>query len=92
MTVTDKILHEALDDAQQQAAVCSRFCRLASRVNPQTFEVFHNGVGASDSDHQVIYSEAALEMYPGQLVDLFTAWIQGLHKSKRVNLNTGVAS
>jgi hypothetical protein len=88
--IDDATLHTALDDAWRRAKVCTRFCRLASRVNEHTFEVFHNGVGKADSDHQVLYSEAALELWIEELSNLLATWIIGLHQGRRVNLNTEV--
>jgi hypothetical protein len=88
--IDDASLHAALDDAYHRAKVCTRLCRLASKVNEHTFEVAHNGVGKADSDHQVVYSEAALELWTEPLSDLLATWIVGLHQGVKINLNTEV--
>jgi hypothetical protein len=84
------LLHAALEDAKQQADACTRFCRLASTANDHTLEVFHNGIGASDSDHQVIWTEHLTDPWNTDLRPLFVTWLVGLHQDRHVDLNVPI--
>lgn len=83
----ERSLSNALMAAVAKADVCRRWCSVGSKVEEATYEVWHNGTGSSDTDHQRIHSSKRLAHAEEALAGVMADWITKLHKRERMDLN-----
>ena len=80
-------LIEALHDGQKAAERCGRFCVVGASVEETGYWLHHNGTGSSDTDHQLVYAQPALNLDKGKLTERLRAWITDLHSGNKIDLN-----
>lgn len=80
----------AIKHAQGIADCCHpHFCVVGAQVNinSPTISVWHNGIGSSDTDSQVVHATAILNYPQDRLAEHISKWITALHHRDRVDLN-----
>jgi hypothetical protein len=89
--LTEDALKESLQDADKAAKVCRPWCRYGGAVEAGKLHLWHNGLGPSDSDEQMVFSDGTLQLGQAGLTTVLGAWLEHLHKKppgKRYDLNT----
>jgi hypothetical protein len=77
-------LHTALKEVNPP---CGRFCTADASVEEVTYVVHHNGIGNRSTDVQKIYNGQMLSLVPTHLAAKLQAWIEGLHRGEKIDLN-----
>jgi hypothetical protein len=92
VTLKPDELTSALKLADREAGVCTKFCRYGIEVNltSPTWSVYHNGLGPSDSNEQIIHNALVMAFGEEALRDRFALWLAATHKRTAYDLN-GVA-
>jgi hypothetical protein len=83
-------LKAALKGADREAGVCGKFCRSDATTDGSAYLVYHNGLGSSDSDEQIIHNTLVLAFSEEALRDRLALWLGDVHKRTKHDLN-GVA-
>jgi hypothetical protein len=87
-------LKDALADGLKAAGVCGRFCKAGAEIDGSNdrYRIWHNGAGSRDTDVQNVFSQAALGLGRDKMAGRVKAWVTGLHRGERVDLNTAMAT
>jgi hypothetical protein len=81
-------LTDALDTALKGVnPPCGRFCTAGASVEEATYVVHHNGTGDRSTDVQQVYNGQVLSLVPTHLAAKLQAWIEGLHRGEKIDLN-----
>jgi len=82
-------LNRAVKQAQQKAAVCTRFCVVGGECRTSGYALYHNGLGSSDTSEQLVSGEAVLRLPEEHLVPWLVPWLVATHKRRRFDFNRG---
>jgi hypothetical protein len=86
--LTEPLLQEALHAALKGAEPpCTRWCRAGAEIDGQTYRIFHNGTGSSDSAAVVIYAEKVLGLNMEQTAGRMRVWVENLHRHTPMDPN-----
>jgi hypothetical protein len=87
MLTTDE-LRNAIEQAQCDADICTRFCAVGGTCGESVYMIHHNGVGSSDTREQRVYAGWVLTLSEDQLRPWLTAWLIATHEGQPFDLNT----
>ena len=80
-------LTHALKLGQATADRCGHFCMVGAQVEHGVYNVWHNGIGSSDTDHQRIFASVIHGYGQDKMGEHIGTWLTALHKRERRDLN-----
>jgi hypothetical protein len=86
--LTTDALRNAIEQAQGDADVCTRFCAVGGTCGESVYRIHHNGVGSSDTREHQVSAGWVLKLSEDQLRPWLTAWLTATHDGQPFDLNT----
>ncbi len=80
-------LTRALKLGQATADRCGHFCAVGAQPEHGVYNVWHNGIGSSDTDHQRVFASAIHGYDAEELGAHLGKWIAALHRREVLDLN-----
>ncbi len=74
-------LKKMLVEVQREVNLCRPLCYMDGTVTaePKGYDIYHNGIGSSDTDHQIVSAGPTLDLGEYGLKQRLVTWLKAVH-------------